>query len=62
MTRPTIKVLYVATLTIWAVCTCVVAYYAFWRSGIGPWGLYLLVALGCGAILRKLRALRKQLD
>jgi hypothetical protein len=59
MTRPTINVLYMATLLVWAACTGVVFYYAFWRSGIGPWGFYLLGGIGCGAILRKLHALRK---
>jgi hypothetical protein len=48
-----------ATLLVWAACTSVVFYYAFWRSGIGPWAFYLLGAIGCGAILRKLHALRK---
>jgi hypothetical protein len=62
MTRPTIKFLYVATRILWGVCTGVVAYYAFWRSGRGPWGFYLLGGLGCGAVLRKLHALRKRPD
>ena len=45
MNRTTLRTLYVVAVSVQCLCIGVVAYYAFFRSGRGPWGLYLLASL-----------------
>jgi 4-hydroxybenzoate polyprenyltransferase len=62
MNRTMLRLVYGALYLLFGACMCVVLYYALWRSARGPWSFYLLVAIACGALLRKLHAILKRPD
>lgn len=53
MNRTALKTLYVVAVCLQCLCIAVAGYYAFFRSGRGPWGAYLLASLAIGFFTRR---------